>query len=246
MLISFGRLFIVFNCILIQERIISASTTCNSDNEFKCHNGICIPKYHVCDGISHCRDSSDENFCLQEKRSRSDNEGVVSIIASFRDSFRNFVRDIMKEVGTLLRRKKSDGGAETVECKSNDAFFCSVDNICISLSARCDTKDDCSDGEDENPNICDFLGGSSLRRNIVTLGKSRRTMSVIPRLSSDNSKSSSFSSSHETRTVKVICNSRQFACDNTCIPLSWVCDDLEDCIDKTDENQEKCKSKKEK
>ena len=42
--------------------------TCSDDWEcdlykWKCTNGICVPKRHVCDGLDNCGDGSDETNC---------------------------------------------------------------------------------------------------------------------------------------------------------------------------------------
>ena len=32
-------------------------------SQFPCHNGQCIDRRYVCDGINHCSHSSDEDYC---------------------------------------------------------------------------------------------------------------------------------------------------------------------------------------
>ena len=42
------------------------SVDCPYDGDFRCHSdGVCIRSYQVCNGLSHCRDQSDEENCSE-------------------------------------------------------------------------------------------------------------------------------------------------------------------------------------
>ncbi len=43
--------------------LFSAERTCDSDNQFTCGNGHCIPSHWQCDFDNDCGDNSDERSC---------------------------------------------------------------------------------------------------------------------------------------------------------------------------------------
>ena len=46
----------------ISLRSLTGAHSC-LHTQFRCENNVCIPKWQVCDGVTHCRDGSDERSC---------------------------------------------------------------------------------------------------------------------------------------------------------------------------------------
>lgn len=63
-----GFYLIVFIIIHIHSNVYSeyvlfcSAYSCNG-HEFRCGDGLCVKKQHLCDGIKHCTDGSDELHC---------------------------------------------------------------------------------------------------------------------------------------------------------------------------------------
>ena len=113
----------------------------NFRRQFKCANGEVISIVFRCDGITNCRDGSDEDNCLSEDGScleyqfKCANSRCIAISA-----YCDFVDDC------------GDGSDERFcdrrMCKLSSEFKC-LNGQCIAANKRCDLLTDCKDASDE-------------------------------------------------------------------------------------------------
>ncbi|XP_059081389.1 low-density lipoprotein receptor-like [Tigriopus californicus] len=98
--------------------------TCDQ-NEFTCHNGLCLPNVWMCDGQKDCTDESDESPETCDIQARSQNDSADP---------------------------EHDGEVQGEDLKvdCDDGFTCqSQPNKCLPLRWVCDGTRDCEDGSDE-------------------------------------------------------------------------------------------------
>ncbi|KAI4457351.1 modular serine protease [Holotrichia oblita] len=141
---------IVNNCTTNEIRTIQRRANCN----FVCDSGVCLDLKYVCDGVTHCRDGSDET-----SRQCAD---VRCPSYLFRCAYG----------ACITRDKLCDGISDCadnsdeidVECRAaaygDDCrkyeFKCS-NGQCINNLDACDGKVDCEDGSDETEQLCGRL-----------------------------------------------------------------------------------------
>ncbi|XP_068445967.1 low-density lipoprotein receptor-related protein 8-like [Clinocottus analis] len=125
---------------------------CHQQLEFRCSDGLCIPRPSVCDGHADCEDGSDEQHCGPfscRKASGSFSCGPSDVclpenkLCDGRSDCRDG-RDEAPRLCSLSRPRPQNSPA----CAASE-FRCG-DGQCVRHSWRCDHSPDCSDGSDED------------------------------------------------------------------------------------------------
>ncbi|CAK9818275.1 Low-density lipoprotein receptor-related protein 1B [Anthophora quadrimaculata] len=191
----------------------SEKLECNEHTELRCRNGDCVPLSSRCDGISQCKDGSDEEYC-PENRVLVREYGVP--IRTTTPTYNEGSGDYDDNVTDTTNKCRAD---DTVRCSDGSRFICSVQ--------RCDGLPDCDDGGDEvdclNPECSPGEFACDVSR-------------CIPESQKCNFLKDCSDGSDEHDCDYPACTSTQFRCrNNKCINSSAHCDGYDDCLDGSDE-----------
>ncbi|XP_039721688.1 prolow-density lipoprotein receptor-related protein 1 isoform X2 [Pteropus medius] len=226
------------NCSCRGGRILQEDLTCRAVNsscrvqdEFECANGECINFSLTCDGVSHCKDKSDEkpSYCNSrrcKKTFRQCNNGrCVSNML-----WCNGADDCGDGSDEVLCNKTACGVGE---------FRCR-DGTCIGNSSRCNQFVDCEDASDEMN--CSATNCSSYFRlgvkGVQFQPCERTSLCYAPSWVCDGANDcGDYSDERDCPGVKrPRCPLNYFACPSgRCIPMSWTCDREDDCEHGEDE-----------
>lgn len=172
-----------------------------------CNDSLCVASHHRCDGKQHCKDGSDETGC------------------------------------TVIGDKNRNQSLEHHSCEEDD-WHCQSSDRCIHKNWICDGTPDCPDGSDEinctSHCSADEIICKPTRR---CLPRSARCNGVVDCPDhSDELKcldqSVEYNVHSAKQSLKDSCESQdQFKCNSSghCLPLSSVCDGINDCGDWSDE-----------
>ncbi|XP_035710081.1 low-density lipoprotein receptor isoform X2 [Folsomia candida] len=113
---------------------------------------------------------------------------------------------------------------------SDTEFQCSNQQHCIPSRWKCDGEHDCSDGSDEDPQMCKAVQGSCIESDF----ECSRTLCIPLAWVCDDSPDCP--DSRDERNCNATCTSSEFTCKNgRCIVSHWRCDGNNDCTDNSDE-----------
>ena len=203
-----------------------APSVCGEDR-FQCGNGEqrCISRSFLCDGVSDCRDGSDENEqcrggdpCSKEHFQCEDSGACIS---------RLWLCDRDKDC--------SDGSDEDPKicnstCSHGTQFQCAITGTCIPASWECDGDPDCGEGDasDEHSGCAEI---SCLPTQLTC-----DTYKCIPAEYRCDGEQDCNDNSDEENCPQP-CPLDQFFCESEqrCIPRSQVCDGNRDCFGGEDE-----------
>jgi len=137
-----------------------------------------------------------------------------------------------------------------VKCASdNSTYTCMLDGTCVPMQLHCDGKQDCEDGSDEGfcPISCvgeewfQCKNGHCISTHWVC-DKEDDCMDWSDEVDcKDDSGTVAKPDDDAAEKPEVICPGTDFKCrDSLCIPVSWTCDDEEDCRHGDDEDSKLC------
>ncbi|XP_072597864.1 prolow-density lipoprotein receptor-related protein 1 isoform X2 [Vulpes vulpes] len=218
---------------ILQEDLTcrAMNSSCRAQDEFECANGECINFSLTCDGVSHCKDKSDEkpSYCNSrrcKKTFRQCNNGRC--------------------VSNMLWCNGADDcgdGSDEIPCNKTACgvgeFRCR-DSTCIGNSSRCNQFVDCEDASDEmNCSATDCSSYFRLGVKGVRFQPCERTsLCYAPSWVCDGANDcGDYSDERDCPGVKrPRCPLNYFACPSgRCIPMSWTCDKEDDCEHGEDE-----------
>ncbi|XP_055694812.1 very low-density lipoprotein receptor isoform X17 [Lutzomyia longipalpis] len=131
-------------------------------------------------------------------------------------------------VNSAIPQQQLDGKIKENNCTS-DKFRCK-NGRCIPKHWKCDQEKDCSDGSDEDPDVCHPLG---CKPNEIMCANGDR---CIPKKWQCDTEIDCPDGSDEAACGDVTCRSDEFTCGNgRCIQERWRCDRDDDCGNNADE-----------
>ncbi|XP_058529110.1 prolow-density lipoprotein receptor-related protein 1 isoform X2 [Ochotona princeps] len=218
---------------LLQEDLTcrAVNSSCREQDEFECANGECISFSLTCDGVSHCKDKSDEkpSYCNSRRCKKT-----------FRQCSNG------RCVSNMLWCNGADDcgdGSDEIPCNKTACgtgeFRCR-DGTCIGNSSRCNQFVDCEDASDEMN--CSATDCSSYFRlgvkGVLFQPCERTSLCYAPSWVCDGANDcGDYSDERNCPGVKrPRCPLNYFACPSgRCIPMSWTCDKEDDCEHGEDE-----------
>ncbi|KAE9545608.1 hypothetical protein AGLY_001151 [Aphis glycines] len=206
-----------------------ANVTC-SENEFQCRNGHCIALHWQCDNEADCKDGSDEDPKICQKRVCNTDEFTC----------RKAKGECIPLTWMCDGNPDCSDGSDEKECNEtcrDDEFTCG-NGKCIQKIWVCDRDDDCQDGTDELncPNI-------TCSESEFACVKDNTCITLNWRCDGDfdcTDQTDEIGCAETTRVSQ--CRSSEFECDDHshCVIQSWVCDGSVDCADGSDESPHRC------
>ncbi|XP_066544684.1 low-density lipoprotein receptor-related protein 2a isoform X1 [Amia ocellicauda] len=202
--------------------------SCSSE-QFRCDDARCIPASWICDGDNDCGDMSDE-----DQRHNCANRSCTA-------SEFTCINNRPPQRKCIPRAWVCDGDADCSDafdehqncsrrsCSINE-FTCS-NGLCIRGSYRCDRRNDCGDGSDEQG--CTY---QSCQQHQFTCQNGRCVAQDFVCDGDNDCGDESDELDHLCHIPPPTCPPGQFKCDNgNCIQYSKVCDRTDDCLDNSDE-----------
>ncbi|CAO2582032.1 Prolow-density lipoprotein receptor-related protein 1 [Lemmus lemmus] len=121
------------------------NSSCRAQDEFECANGECISFSLTCDGVSHCKDKSDEkpSYCSKEAT-------AAPPLPCERTSLcyaPSWVCDGANDCGDY----SDERDCPVYNSTCDDREFMCQNRLCIPKHFVCDHDRDCADGSDESP-----------------------------------------------------------------------------------------------
>ncbi|XP_016918293.1 basement membrane-specific heparan sulfate proteoglycan core protein isoform X40 [Apis cerana] len=191
---------------------------CDQSTEIRCKDGTCVPVEWRCDGISNCKDGSDEEGCPETTTHVSEN-------------ITEFYEEITKEI----KKEEDVEGVKLSKCRADDTVRCSDESRYICSVQKCDGVKDCDDGDDEvgcpHPGCSPGEFACDVSRCILA---SHRCNFIKECDDGSDEHDCSYPA----------CTASQFKCRNEqCVDSSARCNGVNDCFDHSDElNCLRCRS----
>ncbi|XP_012342709.1 basement membrane-specific heparan sulfate proteoglycan core protein isoform X12 [Apis florea] len=183
---------------------------CDQSTEIKCKDGTCVPVEWRCDGISNCKDGSDE-------------EGCPETTTHVSEDTTKFYEEITKEI----KKEEDVKEVKLSKCRADDTVRCSDESRYICSVQKCDGVKDCDDGDDEvgcpHPGCSPGEFACDVSRCIL---ESHRCNFI----------KECDDGSDEHDCSYPVCTESQFKCRNEqCVDGSARCNGVNDCLDYSDE-----------
>ncbi|XP_050540895.1 low-density lipoprotein receptor-related protein 1 [Daktulosphaira vitifoliae] len=196
--------------------------------QFQCNNNQCIHPSQICNGISDCTDSSDEEDC----------ENYTCLDTDFKCHYGTNTSSIPVCISNQLKcngQNDCKNGEDESDCKSKTCgtkeFKCLISGKCIPKVFICDGENDCGkdDDSDEHQNC-------TLRTCAPDELRCNSGRCIHQTWKCDGERDCPDNEDEPPSCFNTTCDPTYFKCANgKCIPGRWRCDYENDCGDKTDE-----------
>ncbi|XP_044739287.1 uncharacterized protein LOC123300724 isoform X2 [Chrysoperla carnea] len=201
----------------------------NCDMKYTCDNFKCIELHEACNGVDNCGDNSDEKYCDKHASefgvrlvgSKNMNEGRLEVKAFGRWGTVCDDKFSLKNAEVACRELGYPLGA--VQVLHNPLYFAETNNVQNPNNTLILMDDvDCL-GNETSLKDCEFNGWG------VHNCKADEVVGIV------------------CKTSTVTCPKDYWLCAGSmeCIPLAFLCDHVDDCIDKSDESPSYCEAETE-
>lgn len=200
-------------------------------NEFKCKSGECISEKHRCDNDPDCKDASDEIDCSI----RDCNKASSDLSDSKSGLSRQDYIQCPHTTACILKMWECDGKCCFLifMIKVIEKFFLSGENDCWDNS----DEENCEEKLNNTcpPEMFRCLNGKCIKLDFICNHEDDCQDADLSVGTATNEGAHAVSSDEQN--CQYHCSSDQFACENSsmCISLTWLCDGVFDCPDKSDE-----------
>ncbi|KAJ6647666.1 Prolow-density lipoprotein receptor-related protein 1, partial [Pseudolycoriella hygida] len=202
----------------------------NCGEGFRCDGDRCIDRLHLCDGIVHCKDASDEHT----------DQCKTVVCAANQYQCKETKQCIPKTWVCDNHFDCPDKSDETENCDDCAEFLCN-NKVCIPFSQLCDGQNNCGDNSDEDHCTYQCRSDEYFCHPKGCININDQFCDGIADCFDAHDEEDCAAVNNKTDNHKVSlgveCSLSEFQCENgiECIAKQLMCDGINDCFDKSDE-----------